>query len=1623
MITAQESGFSSVFHLHKKGGQIVRKFKRFITVLLCFLLLLPNMSLNVFAAEGETTEMVDIPESSDWKGAIGGDVGGNDKITAENFLIKENGDGSVKISVMNNRGKIANETEGIAYYYQQVDPTDNFELQAKVKVESFETNNQVGFGIMLRGNLLTSTDVKTGDYLAVGGIKQDIRGFYKYSSASSVYPDELDFTANNPAPGEEYTLKVRKEGNIYQLTVGEETKTFTDYSGEMNYVGLFAARNVSVTYSDVKLIQDRPIETGDWEFRAFGSNTSESRNPDPIINDDGTITITATGGKIANGDEGISYYFKEIPANANFTLTTKASVKNFNSNSSISTPNQKSFGLMLRDSVGENSDSSKQTSNFVAVGALDLAMKPFYNQNGQLIKLENFADVNTPAANEVYDLEIQKSGNVCKVSINGVSEVITVDNLFSDSVFAGLYVARDAEITFNNFNIVIDTKKVSTLEVNTDNMKTEYLVNEELNTDGLVVKAIYNNGEEAILSENDYIITGFDSSSVGTNTITVNFGGAKETIDLRIKELTLLDLTIKYYPAKTVYYPGDKFDPAGLVVLGKYDNGETYILSEDQLDFKVDNVLIDRASAFNTPGTKTVTIVPRDFPAVTASFNVTVKDTELEGLEIKKQPVKTQYFIGDPLDLTGLVVYAIYKDGSQVRLLENEYDISNFDTTTPGDKNVVISHKDASKTITFNVKEKEVLELKITEFPNTTFAIGDTFASNGLEVSKVYDNGDQEVLSTDAYDVDSSSFNSDMTGTYPITVSPTVDLGVDPITYKVTVREKTAYNFDFIRFGQSTSDERNTIEYLENDTIRLAAIDGGGKVTGDHDGISFYYTEIDANEDNFELSADIKVVEYAKNPHDGQESFGIMARDAIYETGDQKGIFASNIAAIGGFSGGTRDENGTQLFVRTGVTSPDGTGSQGIQKEMVKAERPTTANTHPNKTYHLTLKKTNSGFTGILNDGEKSIEKEIYAPDLLNVQNGKAYVGFYTARVATIEVSNIDFKVTAAETDAPKGEAPIKEVTPQFDILSLERTSDENYRLIVQSNVNGTVTIKEGNETIRYDEPIFAGQKLEIQTKIAVNANTNFSFVFIPDETQKLTDYNRIIRNFTVEMKAFAEDGNIYVSPNGLSSGDGSKENPLDLDTAIEFVKPGQRIYVMEGHYVRNAILEIKKYNDGTEDAMKYLWADPAATSRPIIDFDKKTEGVIHSGNYWHVRGLDFIQSAGNTKGYTVGGNHNIIENIKTYQNGDTGLQISRTDDSTTIADWPSYNLILNSESFDNRDPSDNNADGFAAKLTVGEGNIFRGTIAHNNIDDGWDLYTKVGTGAIGAVTIENSIAYNNGFLTNGTVGNGDKNGFKLGGEGVHVPHTIKNSVAFGNGAAGFTSNSNPGVIAENNYAFNNAGGNMAFTTYGHITPDFTIDGFLSFFTEDSQKKTKDNYQHTDLDKNFMFNGEQSVNKSGDVLPNELMQSLATIQNFERSQDGEIHWNGVWDTFGDFIAKYEEPKTENPDEPGEEQPEEPKNENPEQPGEEQPEEPETENPEQPGEETPDNEDDNHQPGDKTPSSDENGDKSQGTDKQTDNNKLPKTATSVYNWLVLGIVLIFIGVSVGVVHYRRKGFVS
>ncbi|MEV0458111.1 family 16 glycoside hydrolase [Catellatospora methionotrophica] len=290
--------------------------------------------------------------------------------------------------------------------------------------------------------------------------------------------------------------------------------------------------------------------------------------------------------------------------------------------------------------------------------------------------------------------------------------------------------------------------------------------------------------------------------------------------------------------------------------------------------------------------------------------------------------------------------------------------------------------------------------------------------------------------------------------------------------------------------------------------------------------------------------------------------------------------------------------------------------------------------------------------------------------------------------------------------------------------------------------------------------------------------------------------------------------GTVYVAPGGTDGAAGTIGNPTTLTSALTRVTAGGTIYMRGGTYNYAQTVTVATGNNGTSSARKKLSAYPGET--PVLNFSAQAEdpanrGLAVNGNYWHVYGL-VVERAGDN-GIFVGGSNNIFERTVTRYNRDTGLQLSRTLSTTPKADWPANNLILSAESHDNADSDGEDADGFAAKLTVGSGNVFRYCVSHNNIDDGWDLYTKTDTGAIGAVTIEDSLAYNNGTLSNGgQAGNGDRNGFKLGGEDIGVNHIVRRTISFANGKHGFTFNRNPGSMTiSNNLAINNTERNFTF--------------------------------------------------------------------------------------------------------------------------------------------------------------------------------------------------------------------
>ena len=185
---------------------------------------------------------------------------------------------------------------------------------------------------------------------------------------------------------------------------------------------------------------------------------------------------------------------------------------------------------------------------------------------------------------------------------------------------------------------------------------------------------------------------------------------------------------------------------------------------------------------------------------------------------------------------------------------------------------------------------------------------------------------------------------------------------------------------------------------------------------------------------------------------------------------------------------------------------------------------------------------------------------------------------------------------------------------------------------------------------------------------------------------------------------------------------------------------------------------------------------------------------VLHA-DAWKVDGLVFRHAP--SSGLMLCGSHHIIGQCEACENGDTGFLMCAFPGSSK-QEWPAHNTFEHCTSHDNCDSAHRNADGFGAKLSIGEGNTFHACKAFHNIDDGFDCYTKDIIGPISPVRFTDCEAYNNGWLSGEKKPKEAKHsgsGFKLGGEQIKVAHVLVNCTSHHNARRGFDYNSNPAPI------------------------------------------------------------------------------------------------------------------------------------------------------------------------------------------------------------------------------------
>ena len=780
----------------------------------------------------------------------------------------------------------------------------------------------------------------------------------------------------------------------------------------------------------------------------------------------------------------------------------------------------------------------------------------------------------------------------------------------------------------------------------------------------------------------------------------------------------------------------------------------------------------------------------------------------------------------------------------------------------------------------------------------------------------------------------------------------------NPGTATVTVTAEAQRVWSKSTYGSSTDSKNNGVIGNANDGKVTVYSEGGkGKIVpGSTDGLTFYYTAIDPETENFTLTADIHVDSWTLS--NGQEGFGMMAADAVGSNGDGTAFWNNTYQAIATkveyyWDGEdvTTDSSANKISMklglgaisRLGVTADDvaaikngtitmpagyvsetttletgaatkGPGTYNLVGNWNKKAEPTGNLENPLTDFRLQIQRNNTGYYLRYLDKDNKVIKEVRYYDLertslTQIDKDNIYVGFFASRNARITVSNIDLKTITPADDEKAEEREIEYVYPINTIESPAFSNSADYNLVYYGNADGTLVVKDqnGKEVLNKEFKALAKETVALKLNNGKNA---FTINFIPDKEYKpgefklMTSYDPVTINHTVEYKT-VENNNIYVSPNGKSNAAGTKDAPMDIYTAVKIAAPGQKILIKEGTYNLSSTVKVERGINGTADAMIYMIADPEAGSRPVFDFGGKCAGMILAGDYWYFQGFDVTRSADAQKGIQVSGNHNILDRIKAYKNGNTGIQISRYLGTDQFNQWPAHNTILNCSSYLNADKGYEDADGFAAKLTVGQGNVFDGCIAAYNADDGWDLFAKVQSGSIGVVTIQNCVAFKNGYILdeNGReINAGNGNGFKMGGDSMPGAHVLKNSVAFANKAKGIDSNSCPDIKVYSSTTFDNESYNVAFYTNTAVNTAFAADGILSYKVSNKvaeQFKLLGTQNAADVKgaTNYYFDGSKSVNNNGKEATASWFKSLDTASALKdggitRNADGTINMNG-----------------------------------------------------------------------------------------------------------------------------------
>lgn len=260
-------------------------------------------------------------------------------------------------------------------------------------------------------------------------------------------------------------------------------------------------------------------------------------------------------------------------------------------------------------------------------------------------------------------------------------------------------------------------KTLTSIELTSIPAKTKYLQGKDsLDVTGGKLTLKYSDGTSEVIDISADMVSGFDNSKIGKQTLIITYSGKTTSYDVEIIAKSLSRIEVSTLPDKTKYFHSkDNLDvEGGKITLYYNDNSSEIIDMTEAMVSGFDNT---------KTGFQTLTVT---YNGKTATFKVEIIVKSVSSITVSTLPDKTEYTQNqDTLDVTGGKITVNYNDGTSEIINLSSDMVFGFDNSTVGTKTLTVTYGDKSTTY----------KIEIVESSENEFAGGDGTENNPYLIS------------------------------------------------------------------------------------------------------------------------------------------------------------------------------------------------------------------------------------------------------------------------------------------------------------------------------------------------------------------------------------------------------------------------------------------------------------------------------------------------------------------------------------------------------------------------------------------------------------------------------------------------------------------------------------------------------------------------------------------------------------------------------------------------------------------------------------------------------------------------------------------------------------------------